>query len=155
MKVLSASILACLLVALCGCATYKARAYSEKAVASYPRIYVVNNLDDNHHVDKFIVAALMAEGIQAESGPETMQPEGTEVLLSYRDGWNWDFSDHLVELHIQVRDAKYNYLMATANFDGPVSMKTNPETVCRRLIREILKAPLPRRIRQDAGAKKP
>ena len=142
MSRLFALISVVVMLGLCGCASYKARSYSAKPVASYPRYFVVNNLDDNHHVDQYLVAAFKAAGHEAESGPETMQPDDTQIIVYYRDAWNWDFSEHLVELHIQMRDAKYGYLLATANFDGPVTMKTSPEAVCMKLVKEILSAPL-------------
>jgi len=151
-----ALIFASLLVAfLGGCASYEAKSYSaKKRIGDYPVFFVVNNLDDNHYIDRLLVSALKAEGKEAESGPETMMPEGTPVLITYRDAWNWDFSEHLVSLHLQVRDAKYGYLLGTASFDGQVTMKTDAREVCHRLVRDLMKA-VPRTPRGPMRPEKP
>lgn len=134
-------ILTLLAFGLSGCASYKARSFSTKHIGDFSEFFVVNNLSDNHYIDRHLVAALKSHGKEAESGPETMMPEESKVLITYKDSWNWDFSEHLVAMHVEVRDAKYGYLLGAANFEGPVTMKTNPSQVCERLIQELLKMP--------------
>src|SRR4051812_45211719 len=50
---------------------------------AFPRIFVVEELNDNHHLDALIVAELRRLGRDASSGPRTMMPDNTDAVVTY------------------------------------------------------------------------
>lgn len=129
------ALLAALLLA--GCATYSARIRTDKDIASFQKIFVINNLNDNHHIDLLLVQAVKARGFDVESGPPTMQPKTADAIVTYQDHWTWDFSEHVTAVDLEMRDARNNKLLATAHYTGPVSMNTSAQDVINRLIDKL------------------
>lgn len=125
------------LLLLSACSSYYSGRYSKTRVNDLQRIYVINNLDDNRRVDLLIVAALLELGKEASSGPETMIPENTQALITYRDAWSWDFTDHITHLQLQLREPIDNKLLAASSFHGPNTLKTDASAVCRRLSKDL------------------
>lgn len=121
-----------------GCATYTARIRTDKDIRSFQKIFVINNLDDNHHIDLLIVDAVKAHGFDAESGPPTMQPKTVDATITYQDHWTWDFSEHVTAVDLEMRDARNRKLIATAQYTGPVSMNTSAQEVINKLVDKLL-----------------
>ena len=121
-----------------GCASYQATQAPNSQLSRYTHIFVENNLDDNHQIDQMLVSSLRSRGIQAESGPNTLVPDEAQAILSYQDHWNWDFSDHLVGLSIQLRDARKSKPLAIANFTGPVSITKSAQQICDTTVTKLL-----------------
>lgn len=123
------------------CATYQSRGRQGIVLDDYKNIYVINNLDDNRHVDQVLVGVLKDLGKEAQSGPETMIPDEADAVLTYRDQWSWDFADHLVSMDLALTETrKKKLLLATAHFTSPISFGDNLNWVCNRLVKKLLKA---------------
>jgi hypothetical protein len=135
------SLIILLACALQGCASYTSWTSKQASLADCKRIWVDNNLSDNHRIELMLVEALKVRGISAESGPPTMRSDQDCFVLSYRDHWSWDFSEHLTALELELRDVKLKKMLATATYSGPASMRTSPQEAVNRLLAEIFANP--------------
>ncbi len=134
------ALLFCLL-AFTACSSVTTRVDPGRDVPSYRRYFVKSNLNDNHALDEKIAAALRARGVEAGTGPETMMPPTTQVMVTYYDQWSWDFKGHLTSLTLRLQDAKSQAPIGFSEYVGPASMTSTPTEVIERLVRELLKEP--------------
>lgn len=126
-------LLPLLALASSGCTT-SISARKVVALDRYPRVYVERRLNDNHHIDELFVAELRRLGRDASSGPLTMLPEKTDLLLTYDTRWEWDFRTYLIELTLEVHTVHPRKKLADARYYQPnVRNKPPPE-----VIREVL-----------------
>lgn len=95
--------------------------------------YVERRLGDDRRLDEHIVQELRRLGYEASSGPLTMKPDGIDAVVAYTDRWAWDFKSYLIELNIEVRDARTDKLVTTGRYYQP-SMKTHPPAAMIRKI---------------------
>jgi hypothetical protein len=124
-----------------GCASFDAQTEHGRSLTGLQRYFVVTNLSDNHAIDRQIVAALQARGLDAESGPLTMMPDKTQVIVTYDDRWAWDFGDHLALLRIAVHDTHTNPPFATVTFSSTVpGRQTTGEIIIQLVGRLFTKA---------------
>jgi hypothetical protein len=110
------------------------------SLAGYKSFWVKSNLDDNHAIDRLLVQVLKGRGFQADFGPLTMMPRDTQVVVTYRDRWTWDFKDHMTSLEITMQDVRSEKQIAVASFVGPASMTAGSLEVAERLVGDLLKA---------------
>ncbi len=103
-----------------GCASTNTRVERRQVPEGMQRYFVLANSNDNRAIDRRIAHALRAQGLTAESGPRTMMPEDTQVLVSYEDHWSWDFGDRLNYLRITFRDANNAQPWANAEFQARI-----------------------------------
>jgi lysyl-tRNA synthetase class I len=103
-------------------------------LARVHRFYVERRFGDDHHLDEYIVQELRREGHEATSGPLTMKPDGVDAIVTYADRWAWDFKNYLVELTLEVRNARTDQVLTTGrSYQPSITAKTPPQ-----VIREIL-----------------
>jgi hypothetical protein len=117
---------------LAGCATGMS---TRKAtdLTRFKKIYVESLLADNHRIDAQIAAALNALGREATFGVATMRPDGIDAIVSYTDRWEWDFKNYMIEIKIDVRDARTDKPLATGSY-YQASLKTKSSEEVIRLI---------------------
>ena len=117
---------------LVGCATGMS---TRKAtdLTRFKKIYVESRLADNHRIDAQIAAALNALGREATFGVATMRPDGIDAIISYTDRWEWDFKNYMIEIKIDLRDARNDKPLATGTY-FQASLKTKPSDEVIRLI---------------------
>ena len=124
------ALAALLLVA--GCSSVSTR--KVVALDRFQRFFVERRLNENNHLDALIVAELQRLGRQAASGPRTMMPENTEVLVTYDARWTWDFKTYLIELNLEFHTVFPEKKLADGRYYQP-SVKPKPPTdVVRGLI---------------------
>jgi hypothetical protein len=122
--------LAALLFAGCSTALSTRKATD---LTPFKRIYVESRLSDNHRLDEQIASELRALGYEATHGVATMRPDGVNAIISYVDRWEWDFKDYLIEIKIDVRDARSNKPLGTGSY-YQASLKTKSSEEVIRLI---------------------
>ncbi|MEI8088574.1 MAG: hypothetical protein WCG63_03180 [Opitutaceae bacterium] len=115
-----------------GCATGMS---TRKAtdLTRFKKIYVESRLADNHRIDAQIAAALKALGRDATYGVATMRPDGIDAIVSYTDRWEWDFKNYMIEIKIDLRDARTDKPLATGSY-YQASLKTKASEEVIRLI---------------------
>jgi hypothetical protein len=107
------------------------------------QFYVESELADGHSLHEAIAAELRAMGYNASSGYLTMMPKGTDTIVSFQSRWTWDFSTYLIELDMQMRDAKTGQLLATVNFHRPGLGGTDTDALIKQVLSRIVKPKTP------------
>ena len=123
-----------------GCSSYSTHIEPNKKVTQYQRFWVRRNMDDNHAVEQMIIQSLRKRGFQAEGGYETMMPRDYQVLVTFRDHWTWDFTDHMSGLQLTLSDIRKETPIAAVTFVGPLALLSSPPAVVDQLVDELLKA---------------
>lgn len=122
---------------LAGCSsltTAGARADLAKAA----RVFVEQRANDNHGIDRALVAELRALGYTAESGPLTMMPERTQLVVTYETREEWDFRAYLIELNVAVRPADdYHRVVASARYHRPTLRRKEPAEMVREVVARL------------------
>ncbi len=126
------------LLVLSGCASYDVHQAFPAGFATMRRCFVLSNSNDNHGLDRQIVTLLKARGFEADSGPQTMMPEDTQLVITYQDNWAWDFGDHLVGLQLSAREPKDNFPFANARFTAKIPKHRTPEAIVTDLLGQLL-----------------
>jgi hypothetical protein len=62
-----------------------------------------------------------------------MLPEGVDAIVSYEDRWQWDFKDYMIEIRIDLREARSNKPLGTGSY-YQASLKTKSSEEVIRLI---------------------
>ncbi len=122
-----------------GCASYDTQIDQGRSLAKIQRFFVQSNLNDNHGLDHQLAEALKAHGRIVETGPLTMMPDDTQVVVMYQDRWTWDFGDHLVFLQLAVRDVRSEQPFATVAFGAKVPLREAAPVTLNRLVDTLLK----------------
>jgi hypothetical protein len=139
MKKLFPSIACLLLFAACSSTSIQ-----RQAGASLPRlkkIYVEHRLADGRGVDQLIAQELSRLGYDASSGPLTMTPADTEAVVTYVDQWDWDFTLHMIDLDVQVRDARTGQILATIRYTHPAMSGGAPAGMVKAAIDPLFERP--------------
>lgn len=126
------------LLCLAGCASYDVRQAFPQGFAAMRHYFVLSNSNDNHGLDRQIVAVLRARGLEADAGPQTMMPDETQVVITYQDSWAWDFGDHLIGLQLTARETKANFPFANARFSAKIPKHRSAETIVTDLLTQLL-----------------
>ena len=127
-------ILLALLPLFTACSTINVQRMPSADLSHYRRFFVQNRLNDNHAIDELIAAELRARGYDASSGPLTMMPDNTQILIDYDARWTWDFHSYLVDLSITARKAYADTILATGTFHHPGLTPKSPETMVSSLL---------------------
>lgn len=96
--------------------------------------FVENHGEDKRRMDQMIAARLEHWGVQTSSGYQADRPEEFDVLVVYEDRWQWDMSTYLIDLRIELRDAKTNAPVATGHSYQTSLARKSPEEVVARVI---------------------
>lgn len=118
-----------------GCAQIVTRAVPKANVGQYHHIFVEHRLADAYGVADEVARQLRAMGYDASAGALTMMPPETEVILSYDDMWQADFSTYLIEFDLQVRTARGDKILAVGHYYRPSMILGHPPTA---MIHELL-----------------
>jgi hypothetical protein len=77
--------------------------------------FVENHGADKRRIDRMIAQELGSRGLAAKSGLASARPTEFDVLVVYEDRWQWDMSNYLLFLRIDLRDPSTNVLLATGS----------------------------------------
>jgi hypothetical protein len=122
------------LVALAGCANVTSHRNPAVDLGRYQRFYVERRLADNQRLDELIVQELRRLGREATNGPLTMKPDGIDAIVTYTDRWAWDFKTYLIELNIEMRDARTNKSIMVGRFYQPSMRTKSPPDMIHELL---------------------
>ena len=79
------------------------------------RYFVENHGKDQRGIDRVIAEQIRSRGLNAENGHASGRPAEFDVLVIYEDRWQWDMSNYLIFLRIDLRDPQTNVLLATGS----------------------------------------
>jgi hypothetical protein len=124
-----------------GCASTETKVVDKgRSLKAVQRFFVLRNLKDNHSIDKSIVRALQARGLEATSGPITLLPDNAQTVIMYEDRWAWDFGNHMVYLKLGARDPSAVFPFVTASYLKQVALSTEVDEVVSGVVEDLLKA---------------
>jgi hypothetical protein len=109
----------CLLPWLTACGTLQVRTAPEARVNVHHNVFVEHELSDGRSIDLFIMRKLQSMGYEASAGPLTMKPVDAELVVTYQDDWTFDFTTYLIELNVQVHDARTGRELAIGRYFKP------------------------------------
>jgi hypothetical protein len=110
-------------------------------VTRFQKIYVEHRLADGRGIDQLIVRELQRLGYEASSGPLTMTPTDTEAIVTYEDEWNWDFTLYMIDLSVEVRNARTGQVLADAHYDHPAMRGKSPAGMVQTTIDPLFQHP--------------
>jgi len=120
------------------CASYSSWKDPATQLQKREHFYVESELADGRNLHATIANELHAMGYTATSGQPTMVPKGTDTIISYQSRWTWDFTTYLIELDMQVRDAKTGKILASVSYHRPALGGTSTEALIKRVLTEII-----------------
>lgn len=124
-----------------GCASTETKVVDKgRSLKGVQRFFVLRNLKDNHSIDKSIVRALQARGLEATSGPITLLPDNAQTVIVYEDRWAWDFGSHMVYLKLGARDPSAVFPYVTASYLKQVALSTDVDEVVSGVVADLLAA---------------
>ncbi len=129
--------LAAAALALAGCSNVSTR--QVVALDQFKHFYVERRLNENNHLDEIIVAALKQHGREAASGPLTMMPKNTDVLVTYDARWTWDFKTYLIELNLELHTIFPSKKLADGRYYQPSVKPKPPAEAVRELFARLFK----------------
>lgn len=123
---------------LAGCASYQAQPGSAQRLEGRQRFFVLANANDSRGLDHRLVAALKARGLTADSGPRTMLPDDTQVVVTYQDHWAWDFGEHLVHLQLSAFEPGSPQPVAAVTYSAKIPGRQSPPEIVEELLSRLL-----------------
>jgi hypothetical protein len=126
---------------LAACSSLSTQKQADANLTRFKKVYVEHRLADGRGVDQLITRELSRLGYDASSGPLTMTPPDTEAVLTYIDEWNWDFTLYMIDLEVQVRDARSGQVLATAHYDHPAMSGKSPAGMVKAAIDLLFERP--------------
>lgn len=93
---------------------------------------------DNRGIDKLIGTELSQMGIQAAFGEEVPDSE-YDAIITYQDKWMWDITMYMLELQIQIKDPKTQFIIASGSSYRTSMVRKSPEEMIKEVLTEIFK----------------
>lgn len=89
------------------------------------KYFVENHGSDQRGLDKLIAFELQSKGYDVSYGVKGKRPEGVDILVVYEDRWQWDMSNYLIHMRIDLRDPITNVLLGTgSSYQTSLARKT-------------------------------
>lgn len=88
----------------CAVASHSGQLSIPPEVAATGVFYVEQSKTDSRNLDAIISARMQARGLTAQSGP--VAPPNVNYVVTYQDKWAWDMRMYLLDMRIELRDAK-------------------------------------------------
>ncbi len=127
--------LVALAVLLAGCSSISTRQVI--VLDSFQRFYVERRQNENNHLDELIAAEIRRYGRAATSGPLTMMPANTDVLVTYDARWTWDFKTYLIELEIELHTVFPSKKLADGRYYQPSLRPKPPAEAVHGILRPL------------------
>ena len=104
---------------------------------SLESFHVVKFEPDNRGVHQFIANALNNRGKTAVATDERPDEIDAQVLVTYQDKWIWDLTMYMLELNIELRDPRTDYVFATAKSFRTSLARKSPEAMAEEVIGKL------------------
>ena len=138
MRILGLLFIAALVAACSSVTTQRAPSVN---LDRYKIFFVERQLNDNHRLDELIVEELHRLGRTATSGPLTMKPDNADAVVTYNDRWAWDFKNYMIELNLDIHDARNDKPLTTGRYYQPSITTKNPPEMIRDILEPLLGKP--------------
>lgn len=105
--------------ALAGCSHLVTRSLPNADIGHHKHIFVEHRLADSYGIADEIARQLTELGYDANAGALTMMPSDAELVVAYEDMWTWDFNTYMIEIDVQVRNARTDKILAVGHYYRP------------------------------------
>ncbi|HMD61512.1 MAG TPA: hypothetical protein VKG78_08780 [Opitutaceae bacterium] len=131
--------------ALTGCSHLVTRSLPNADIGHYKHIFVEHRLADSYGIADEMARQLMEIGYDASAGALTMMPSDAELVVSYEDMWTWDFNTYMIEIDVQVRNARTDKILAVGHYYRPSMVFGHPPaSMIHELLVKLFRRPAPR-----------
>jgi hypothetical protein len=120
-----------------GCANHATgNIYPSANLSALKKMYVKHYADDNAAVNVRIADKLREQGVIVTTG-DGEPPTDIDAVVTYVDRWMWDFTMYMLELTIDIRDAKSQALLASGNSLHSSLTRKSPAEMVSEVVNSI------------------
>lgn len=123
---------------LSGCASMQSTQTPGADLTQLKSFHVQAHPDDDGEVGRVISDQLKLLGYKSTYGLDEPPASTVDATLTYQDKWTWDITMYLLQLDIQILDAKTKKLIASGTIRRPSLQRQRPETMANEILRKIL-----------------
>lgn len=122
-----------------GCAVNEQRAalVPGASFGKQEKYFVAKLPADERGIDRMIAENLQLRGVTVAYGSEATLPADYEILVSYQDKWMWDMTMYMLQLNIQIKDARTGSLLASGESKRTSLVRKSPEFMVDEVLDEI------------------
>jgi hypothetical protein len=92
--------------------------------------FVEHHGQDKRHLDQTIASELQKIGLNASSGYKSDRPAKFDILVVYEDRWQWDMTNYLIHMRIDLRSPTTNVLLGTgSSYQTSLARKPEDEVI--------------------------
>jgi hypothetical protein len=92
--------------------------------------FVENHGQDKRRLDQIIASELQKNGMNASSGYKSDRPAKFDILVVYEDRWQWDMTNYLIHMRIDLRSPTTNILLGTgSSYQTSLARKQEDEII--------------------------
>ncbi len=101
--------------------------------------YVANHGSDSRGLERIIAEEIRVRGFEVTSGPSANHPASANFIVTYVDRWSWDMRTYLLEIKIEVRDAKTHLIVGSSRLyqDSLAAMGKSYDEIVREATKLI------------------
>ena len=92
---------------------------------------------DNRGIEDLIAAELNRRGrsaVAADSRPDRID---ADAVITYQDKWMWDITMYMLELNVEIRDPRTDYMLASGRSFRTSLARKSPEKMVEEVIGEL------------------
>ena len=93
--------------------------------------------NDRHGIAMIITSILKNKGYNVSYGSYKQKPSNTNILIMYDDEWQWDISDYLLHMRIDLRDPETNVLLATGSSYQTSAVREDESVIIKNILSEM------------------
>ena len=139
MKSLFASLSFLAVLVLCGCATMDSSQAPGADLTKLHTFYVAKLPADGRGIERLIADRLDLMGFKATSGSAEAPGSPVDAVVTYQDRWMWDITMYMIQLDIQIRDGKTNFVLASGHVMRPSLQRKSPSGMVEEALTGIFK----------------
>jgi hypothetical protein len=127
------------MIVLSGCANRATATFDpERDIVRSQSFYVEKFPPDTHELNQLIADDLTARGYSATTGLEGDDPPAdADIIVTYRDKWQWDFTMYMIELSITFRDPGTRAAFASGDSYHTSLTRKSPEAMINEVLTNI------------------
>lgn len=99
--------------------------------------FVENHGQDKRHLEHVIASELQKKGLNVLSGYKDDRPEKFDILVMYEDRWQWDITNYLIHMRIDLRSPTTNVLLGTGSSYQTSLARKSEDDVIKNIIAEM------------------
>jgi len=98
------------------------------------KYFVENHGADKRRLDKIIANEMNNKGFHTLSGYKKDRPKDFDILIIYDDRWQWDITNYLIHMRIDLRSPTTNVLLGTGSSYQSSAARKNEDLIIKNII---------------------